>query len=112
MSGGQVSDIKVAPDLIGNIENIEGAIVMADRAYGAIDFRMKIKKEGASYCIPPKMNAKEPREVDWWQYKERHAVECFFQKIKQYRRIATRYEKLAVRFLAMVHLACMLMWLK
>ena len=63
-------------------------------------------------CIPSQSNDKVHREIDWWQYKERSNVECFFQRLKQYRRIATRYEKLAVRFLAFVHLGCALIWLK
>ncbi|MBQ6976566.1 MAG: transposase, partial [Selenomonadaceae bacterium] len=46
------------------------------------------------------------------QYKERHLVESFFQKLKRNRRIATRYEKLAKRFLAFTHLACILIWIK
>lgn len=111
LSGGQVNDIVIAPDLISNI-NIENSILMADKAYSSIDFRIKIEESGATYCIPCKENTKAPWKTDWWQYKERHLVECFFQKIKQYRRIATRYEKLATRFLAMVHLACIIIWLK
>ena len=110
LSGGQVSDISVAYDLLDQIDP-KGSIVMADKAYGAAELRMKIEASGASYCIPPKSNAKDPWEVDWWQYKERSRVECFFQKIKTDRRIATRYEKLATRFLAFVHLACILIWL-
>lgn len=111
LSGGQVHDVVIALDLIGNV-NVENSVVMADKAYVSTAFRTKIEESGATYCIPYKENATEPWEVDWWQYKERHLVECFFQKIKQYRRIATRYEKLAIRFLAMVHLAFIMIWLK
>ncbi len=110
LSGGHVSDISVAFDLLENVD-VKGSVVMADRAYGAEAFRMKIEENGATYCIPPKSNNSEPWEVDWWQYKERSNVERFFQKIKQYRRVATRYDKLACRFLAFVHLACILIWI-
>ena len=110
LTGGQISDITVAYELLEHVD-VSGSVVMADKAYGAADFRIKIEKSGATYCIPPKSNTAEPWEVDWWQYKERSRVECFFQKIKNYRRIATRYDKLAVRFLGFVHLVCILVWL-
>ena len=51
--------------------------------------------------IPPQSNVSEPWPVDWWLYKERHLVECFFQKLKWFRRIATRYDKLDASFLAL-----------
>ncbi len=110
LSGGQVSDITVAPELLDHIET--PLMVLADKAYGAEEFRKKMEDRGISYCIPPKANIQEPWDVDWWQYKERSNVECFFQKIKNYRRIATRYDKLARRFLGFVHLACVLIWLR
>ena len=110
LTDGQISDITVAYELLEHVD-VSGSIVMADKAYGAADFRIKIGKSGAAYCIPPKSNTAEPWDVDWWQYKERSRVECFFQKIKNYRRIAARYDKLAVRFLGFVHLVCILVWL-
>jgi len=55
--------------------------------------------------IPPQNNVSDPRPVDWHLYKERHLVECFFQKIKLFRRIATRYDKSDASFLAFVYLA-------
>lgn len=94
LTGGQISDIAVVYELLGHV-NVSASVVMADKAYGAAEFRIKINS-GAAYCIPPKSNTIEPWDVDWWQYKERSRVECFFQKIKNYRRIATRYDKLAV----------------
>lgn len=103
LTGGQISDITVVYELLKHVD-VSGSIVMADKAYGAAEFRMQIEESGASYCIPPKSNTVKPWDVDWWQYKERSRVECFFQKIKNYRRIATRYDKLAARFLGFVHL--------
>ena len=70
-----------------------------------------IENSGGNYCISPKSNAVNPWDCDWYLYKERHLVECFFQKLKMFRRIATRYEKLAKRFLAIVQLGCIMIWL-
>ena len=106
LTGGQVNDVNVAEELLAQIPLHEKTIVMADKAYGSNSFRLAIETAGASYCIPPKTNQKNPWDCDWWQYKERSNVECFFQKLKQFRRIATRYEKLAVRFLAFIHVGC------
>lgn len=105
LTAGNIHDVAVAEEVLSHIE-IRGSIVMADKAYGSKTFRQSIEASGGKYCIPPKSNAKEVWEYDKWQYKERHNIECFFQKLKQFRRVATRYEKLASRFLAFVHIAC------
>lgn len=60
--------------------------MLADRAYGARVIREYISAHGASYAIPPQSNVSDPWPVDWLLYKERHLVECFFQKIKWFRR--------------------------
>jgi len=90
--------------------SLEGTIVLADKAYGSKAIREFITAAEADYCIPPKAN-EIPWPCDWSLYKERHLVECFFQKLKQYRGIATRFCKLACRFLAFVHLASVMIWL-
>ena len=84
---------------------------MADAAYDSDKLRKQINTQGASACIKPRRNRKVLIPFDKEQYKERHLVECFFQKLKRYRRIATRYDKLAKCFLAFIHLACILIWL-
>ncbi len=66
---------------------------MGDKAYGSKEIRDYITEHGATYAIPPKSNNPDPWHCDWWQYKERHLVECFFQKLKWFRRVATRYDK-------------------
>ena len=71
--------------------------------------REYITNHDADFCIPPKSNSVDPWYTDY--YKERHLVECFFMKIKDHRRIAMRFEKLACRFLAFIHLAAALLWL-
>ena len=104
LSPGNDHDSVHAIELLRKIE-ISGSNVLADRAYGAQSIRTYISERGASYVIPPKSNISDPWPVDWHLYKERHLVECFFQKIKWFRRIATRYDKLDASFLAFVHLA-------
>ena len=103
LSAGQVYDITVAPQLICDLKS---AIVMADAGYDSLRFREQIRAKGSTACIKLRRNRKDNIPFDKEQYKERHLVECFFQKLKRYRRIATRYDKLAQRFLAFIHFAC------
>lgn len=110
LSAGNIHDSTEAETALSDIP-LEGSTVLADKAYGSTAIRTFIKDAGGEYCIPPKSNEKNPWECDWWLYKERHLVECFFQKLKLFRRIATRYDKLAKRFLAIVQLGCIMIWL-
>ena len=86
--------------------------VIADKAYDTDKFRAALVGNGIIAVIPPKANRVEPIQCDWATYKERHLVECFFSKIKQFRRVATRYDKTAAAFLAFVSLACLMVWLR
>ena len=104
LSAGNDHDSIHAIEVLERIE-ISGSSVFADRAYGAEKIRSYISEHGASYVIPPQSNISQPWPVDWWLYKERHLVECFFQKLKWFRRVATRYDKLDASFLAFVYLA-------
>ena len=70
-----------------------------------------LAQAGATAVIPPKANRKEPRAYDKDLYKARHLVENFFARLKQYRAIATRYDKRARNFLAGIHLAAAVIWL-
>ena len=110
-TGGNTHDSTVAIDLLSLVD-ISGSIVNGDKAYGSKEVRDYIVSRGATYAIPPKSNALEPWEVDWWQYKERHLVECFFNKLKHFRRVDTRYDKLISRFKSFVLLACITILLK
>ena len=110
LTGGQVNDGVMLKSALESL-NIKGSTVLADKAYGSIDNRTYLTDQNADYCIPPKANVKEPWECDYFRYKERHLVECFFMKIKDNRRIAMRFEKLARRYLAFVFLAASLLWL-
>lgn len=104
MSAGNLHDSTLATDVLSHT-NIVGSNILADKAYGTKEIREYVTSNNATYTIPPKSNAQNPWECDWWVYKERHLVECFFNKIKHFRRVATRYDKLAVSFLAFVHVA-------
>jgi transposase len=110
LSAGNVHDSVVAADCIEKV-NVDGSIFMADKAYGARAIREQIEALGGTVCIPPKANEREPWVCDYIQYKERHLVENFFLKLKQYRGIATRYAKLASRSLAFIQLVCGRIWL-
>ena len=105
LTAGNVHDVTVAEKLLSRIR-LKGSTVLADKAYGKWALREFIANHDADFCIPPKDNETDPWFVDWWLYKERHLVETFFLKLKEFRRVATHYDKLAARFLSFVHLAC------
>ena len=86
--------------------------VIADRGYAAQDFIDLVVESGAEPVIPPKRNAKHPREYDHWLYRERHLVECFINKIKHFRRVFSRFDKLAKRYLAFLQFVSTLIWLR
>ena len=111
LTGGHIHDSVVALELLDNT-SVKSSVIMGDKAYRGKDIRSKVESMNCTHCIPSQSNDKEQWSVDWWQYKERSNVECFFQKLKQFHRVATRYEKLAARFLGIVHLCCALIWLR
>jgi transposase len=90
---------------------VEPEAFLADKAYGADAFIETLEERGITPVIPPKANRKQPRETDFALYRERNLVERFFNTLKQYRGIATRYDKLANTFLTGVLLVCVLIWL-
>lgn len=93
LSPGNDNDSTHAIELM-SMTDIAGSNLLGDKAYGTKEILTYIKEHGAAAVIPPKSNAKEPWEIDYFLYKERHLVECFFQKLKWFRRVATRYNKL------------------
>lgn len=97
-----MSDITQAKNLI---EGKNGDYVLADKAYDADDFIAYIVEKNAEPIIPSRINRIEKREHDRHIYKNRNLIERFFNKLKQFRRVATRYEKTVVSFLAMVKLS-------
>jgi transposase len=109
LTGGQQHDITQADDLIADFDFER---VIADRSYDADDFLKKIAEEEAEAVIPLRKNRKEQREYDRNLYKERHLIECFFNKIKHYRRLFSRFEKLDQRLLGFLSFAGALIWLR
>ena len=94
------------------IAGLKAEYVLADRAYDADSLIALIKASGSGVVIPPKSNRLDQRDYDRHIYKERHLIECFFAKIKSFRRIATRYDKLASIFLTLVNIAACMVWMK
>ena len=85
--------------------------VLADKGYDSNTFIELIKSKGSQAVIPPRRNRKEQRDYDKEIYKERNLVERCFLKLKSYRRIATRYERLARNYLSMLYLVSAVIWL-
>lgn len=85
--------------------------VLADKGYDSDAFVESIQGVGAEAVIPSKRNRLQPRLLDRHTYKDRNLVECFFQKLKQFRRIATRYERLAKNYQSMLSLVSAVIWL-
>jgi len=109
LTPGQASDLEGADVLL---PLLEADTVLADKGYDADDRVLKVlEKAGKTAVIPPKANRKLQREYDKDLYKARHLVENFFANLKQFRAIATRYDKTARNFLAAVYFAASIIWL-
>jgi transposase len=109
LTSGQAHDIKQAPYLL---QGLIACQVIADRGYAAQALIDDIVKSGAIAVIPPHARAKTKRNYDRWVYRERHLVECFIGKIKHFRRVFSRFDKLARRYASFVHFASALIWLR
>lgn len=104
LTGGEIHDSEPAIDLFAGVE-LNGKKVLADKAYSCDKIRNYLEEHGAQACIPDKSNFKTKHNFDAHLYKQRNLVERFFQRIKNYRHIATRFDKLADCFLNFVLLA-------
>ena len=102
VTGAEAAD---SPHLPGLIAGLGAGAVLADKGYDSDANRAAVKAAGAEPCIPARKNRKVPVEYDRHLYKERNAVERYFGRIKQYRRVATRYDKKAANFLGFVWVA-------
>jgi len=110
LTAGQSHDGKAADSLLDHIG--AGTIVLADKAYDADRIRASLREKGAFANIPPKANRRSKPYFSTWLYREQILIECFFSKLKHFRRVATRYDKLAENYLAKVQLASMRLWLR
>ena len=108
LTAGQAHDLTQAHGLI---EGIATDAVVADKAFDADALIAAIQLSGARAVIPSKSNRLRPRTYDRHQYKHRNLIERFFCRLKQFRRIATRYDKLASRFSAFIALVASFIWL-
>jgi transposase len=110
-TSGEVHDSKQAIPLLEGFD-LSASTVLGDKAFGTVEVMAYIRNQGGEVVIPPKSNTKEPWECDYCHYKERHLVECFFNKLRHFRQVATRYAKLSSMFQAFTYLACIMIWLK
>ena len=94
------------------IDGLSASVVMADTAYDADHFRQAIAAKGAVAVIPNNPSRAKKHPLDAHLYAQRHLVECCFSKLKQFRRVATRFEKTARNYLAVVTLAAIVLWLR
>jgi transposase len=109
LTGGEAHDLVGADELQ---PEMEADMLLADKAFDADERVTKpLTATGKTPVIPSKANRKQPREFDRHMYAARHLIENFFAKFRQFRAIATRYDKTARNFLAAIHLAASAIWL-
>ena len=103
LTAGQVSDHKGARDLLKQLP--QAGTLIADRGYDSNWFRNELAARGIVSCIPGRKNRKQAIDYDKALYKQRHKVENMFAKLKDWRRIATRYDRCAHTFLSAINIA-------
>ena len=108
LSEGQMSDYKGAEALLNALPYAKA--LLADRGYDADWFRNALYHKGIEPCIPPKKSRKIDIPYDKALYKQRHKVENMFAKFKDWRRIATRYDRCAHTFLSAITIAAIVIW--
>lgn len=109
LTPGQAHDLEGADVLL---KDTQVDMVIADKAYDAHDRVIEpLLQAGKTVVIPPKASRNHQRGYDRHLYKARHLIENFFARLKQYRAIATRYDKTALNFLGAIHRAAAVVWL-
>jgi transposase len=109
LTPGQAADVTQAKPLL---EGVPFEVAIGDKGFDSQELVDFIEEQGAEAVIPSRKNATKPRAYDRDRYKDRNLVERFWNKIKHYRRVATRYEKTARNFLAFVHVASIMLLLR
>lgn len=110
ITGGEVHDCKIAPEFITKLPRADYTI--ADKGYDSEELREMIRKKSSIPVIPRKSNSTIGNDdMDWGLYKYRHLVENVFARLKHFRSIATRYDKLKKNYAGMLALACGFLWL-
>jgi transposase len=102
LTGGQTADIRMALDLL---QGVKANKLIADKGYDSNWLLYYLDSEGIEAVIPPKKSRLQQRTTDYQAYKQRNVIERTINKLKQYRKIATRYEKTATSFLSLCCLA-------
>lgn len=105
---GEARDNRLCPVLLDGLR--PQTMLLADRGHHADWIRARVNQQGAWANIPPKQNCREPFCCSPYLYRARNPVERFFNKIKQCRRVATRYDKLAANYIAFIKLASIRIW--
>jgi len=107
LTAGQVGDVTVAPVLL---EGFHANAVLADKAYDSNAFRTAVADSGAEAVIPSNRTRKVPIPHNAAIYRHRNRIERCFNKLKHFRRFATRYDRRALNYLAFIHLAAAMIW--
>ena len=102
LTGGNVADVSQATEVLAELDP---KMVVADKGYDSDPLRRWLAERGVTSCIPPRSNRQNPRPVRRSSYRKRHLIENFFGHLKTFRRVATRYDKLAETFFGWVLLA-------
>jgi transposase len=110
LTAGEAHDNRLAGKLLSRLKS--GAMRLADRGYDADWIRALVSGHGGWANIPPRRNRNDALCFSPYLYRARNLVERFFNKIKQCRRVATRYDKLAANYLAFIQLASIRLWLR
>ncbi len=109
LTAGQVGDVLAAPALL---DGFRAEAVLADKAYDSNIFRQIIADSGAEAVIPSNRTRKVIIPHDPATYRHRNRIERCFNKLKHFRRFATRYDRRAIHFLAFIHLAAAMLWMR
>src|SRR5947209_9914676 len=109
LTGGERNDITQAESLVADLAADH---VIADKGYDAEPFIIKLKERSSAVVIPSRRNRKEQREIDTHLYKERHLIENQIGKLKQFRRVFSRFDKLAKNYLSFIYFASTVVWLR
>ena len=108
LTGGEAHDCPIGAELIEETEPAE--VLLADKGYDSAELRQQLKDQRTKAVIPNRSNRKKKFRFDKKQYTKRHKIENAFCRLKDFRRIPTRYDKLGVVFAASVHLAATIAW--
>ena len=109
LTAGQRGD---CPQAYALIKGLPAEVVMADAAYDADPLRREIAGKGAVAVIPNNPSRARKYTIDKHLYAQRHLIECCFSRLKQFRRVATRFEKTARNYLAIVTIAATVLWIR